>query len=291
MSGLEVAGIVLGSIPLLIIALEKYTEGLSTLHRWRKYKRELQSLIRNLETERIKLQNVCEKLLLDLVPHYKIEALIDNPMGDLWREEETLKKVQFRLGKGFKVFQDTANDLRATLFDLGRLIESQGEGMFPGLKRAVFTLSRSQYADILTEIRDSVSNLENLTDRNMELEPARRVRSKQKLFTILRDLSESLYRALRSSLTCSCRHDIGLGLETRKVEVFPGDDEQKLIGLNSFKTSVSYKTDFGPLKAWQDFNLKPQRLCPGPSPPEVMPFPSSRLGRTSGKKRVSQAPM
>ncbi|KAK2688454.1 hypothetical protein QWA68_012444 [Fusarium oxysporum] len=180
MSGLEVAGIVLSSIPLLIIALEKYTEGLSTLHRWRKYKRELQSLIRNLETERIKLQNFCEKLLLDLVPHYNIEALIDNPMEDLWREEETLKKVQFRLGKGFKVFQDTTNDLRATLCDIGRLIDSQGEGMFPGLKRAVFTLSRSQYAGIMTEIRDSVSNLENLTDRNMELKPARIVRSKQK---------------------------------------------------------------------------------------------------------------
>ncbi|KAM5370063.1 hypothetical protein ACJA88_010133 [Fusarium oxysporum] len=169
MSGLEVAGIVLSSIPLLIIALEKYTEGLSTLHRWRKYKRELQSLIRNPETERIKLQNFCEKLLLDLVPHYDIEALIDNPMGDLWREEERLKKVQFRLGKGFKVFQDTANDLRATLCDIGRLIDSQGEGMFPGLKRAVFTLSRSQYAGILTDIRDSVSNLENLTNHHLSL--------------------------------------------------------------------------------------------------------------------------
>ncbi|KAF5542091.1 hypothetical protein FNAPI_10075 [Fusarium napiforme] len=286
MSGLEVAGIVLGSIPLLIIALEKYTEGLSTLHRWRKYKRELQSLIRNLETERVKLQNVCEKLLLDLVPHYKIEALIDNPMGDLWREEETLKKVQFRLGNGFKVFQDTANELRARLFDLGKLIESQGEGMFPGLKRAVFTLSRSQYADILAEIRDSVSNLENLTDRNMELEPARRVRSKQKLFAILRDLSESLYRALRSSLTCSCRHDIGLGLEIRKVKVFPGDDEQKMIALNSFKISMSYETGPGSLKAWEDFQLQPRRLGSAPSFPEIMLFTSSRSSVTSGKKRV-----
>ncbi|KAF5600528.1 hypothetical protein FPANT_2327 [Fusarium pseudoanthophilum] len=286
MSGLEVAGIVLGSIPLLIIALGKYTEGLSTLHRWRKYKRELQSLIRNLETERVKLQNVCEKLLLDLVPHYKIEALIDNPMGDLWREEETLKKVQFRLGNGFKVFQDTANDLRARLLDLGKLIESQGEGMFPGLKRAVFTLSRSQYADILAEIRDSVSNLENLTDRNMELELARRVGLKQKLFAILRDLSESLYRALRSSLTCSCRHDIGLGLEIRKVEVFPGDDEQKMVALNSFKISVSYKTNLGPLKALENYRLQPRRLGPEPSPPEIMPFTSSRSSITSGKKRV-----
>ncbi|KAJ0140673.1 hypothetical protein HZ326_16457 [Fusarium oxysporum f. sp. albedinis] len=197
MSGLEVTGIVLSSIPLLIIALEKYTEGLFTLHRWRKYKRELQSLIRNLETERIKLQNFCEKLPLDLVPHYNIEALIDNPMGDLWREEETLKKVQFRLGKGFKVFQDTANDLRATLCDIGRLIDSQGEGMFPGLKRAVFTLSRSQYAGILTEIRDSVSNLENLTNGNMELEPARIVRSKQK---------HGDHGSFRSSFTASHCH-------------------------------------------------------------------------------------
>ncbi|KAF5665565.1 hypothetical protein FCIRC_10492 [Fusarium circinatum] len=292
MSGLEIAGIVLDSIPLLIIALEKYTEGLSTLQRWRKYKRELQTLIRNLETERIKLQNVCEKLLLDLVPHYKIEALIDDPMGNLWREEEMLKKVQLRLGNGFKVFQDTANDLRAKVFDLKRLIESQGEGTFLGFKLAVFTLSRSQYADILAEIRDSVSNLENLTDRNMEPEPARRVKSKQKLFTLLRDLSESLYRALKSSLTCSCRHDIGLGLETRKAEVFPGDDEQNMLDLSSFKISVSYKTDVGPLKAWQEFHLQPQRLGPGPSPPDIMPLPSSLLGRTSGKKRVqfSDAP-
>ncbi|KAF5227040.1 hypothetical protein FANTH_14890 [Fusarium anthophilum] len=65
-----------------------------------------------------------------------------------------------------------------------------------------------------------------------------------------------------------------------------------MVGLSSFKISLSYKTDVGPLKSWQDFHLQPQRLGPGPSPPDVMPLPSSRLGRTSGKKRVqfSDAP-
>ncbi|KAJ4176730.1 hypothetical protein NW759_017507, partial [Fusarium solani] len=64
MSGFEIAGIVLGSIPLVISTLENYSAGLSTLQAMRKYRRELQSLIRDLETERIKLQNVCEKLLI-----------------------------------------------------------------------------------------------------------------------------------------------------------------------------------------------------------------------------------
>jgi hypothetical protein len=101
------------------------------------------------------------------------------------------------------------------------LIDSQGEDMLSGLKRAAFTMIRSQCAD-MSEIRDSVLNLENLTDRNMKLEPARRVRSKQQLFAILRDPSESLHRALRPNLTCSCKHDVELGLETRMMEIFLG---------------------------------------------------------------------
>src|SRR4051794_4057127 len=72
MSGFEVAGVVLGSLPLVISALEHYRDGLRSIQRWRKYERELQSLVRNLETERAKLQNVCEKLLVGLVPPSRI---------------------------------------------------------------------------------------------------------------------------------------------------------------------------------------------------------------------------
>ncbi|KAJ4177175.1 hypothetical protein NW759_017458, partial [Fusarium solani] len=139
-------------------------------------------------------------------------------MGDLWKEEETLRKIQFRLDKGFKLFEATVSDLKTTIDEMARRIDSQKDGMVAGLKRAVFTLNRSQYADLLSKIKDSVSNLENLTDRNMELEPARRGRSRGKLFVLLRSMSESLYRALGSSLNCACRHNIGLGLESRTTE-------------------------------------------------------------------------
>lgn len=64
MSGFEVAEVVLGSSPFVISALEHYRDGLRAIRRWRKYEGELQSLIRNIETERAKLQDICEKLLV-----------------------------------------------------------------------------------------------------------------------------------------------------------------------------------------------------------------------------------
>ncbi|KAJ4129020.1 hypothetical protein NW768_007549 [Fusarium equiseti] len=237
MSGFEIAGIVLGAIPLLISALEHYADGLSTLQRWRKHKREINSLIRNLETERIKLENVCEKLLLNLVPHSQIEDLISNPMGDRWTDKEIQEKIQFRLGKGFNVFESTVIDLRTNIDEMAERIASQSEGITVGIKRVVFALSRTQYTDLLNHIRESVSNLENLTDRNMELEPARRVRSRERLFTLLRAMSDSLYRALKSSLHCRCEHDIGLHLENRISKFAPTHDEDKLISRSADSNS------------------------------------------------------
>ncbi|KAK3303044.1 uncharacterized protein B0T15DRAFT_568749 [Chaetomium strumarium] len=220
MSGFEVAGIVLGSIPLVISALEHYGEGLSTIQRWRKYKRELQSLVRNLQTERVKLQNVCEKLLVGIVPPSDIEAMIDDPLGGLWRQDAVQKRIQFRLWKSYDVFEATISDIK--------------------LRRGIFTLKRSRYDDQLSTIRNGVSNLENLTDRNIELEPERRVRSQTKLFTVLRDMATSFHRALRSGFRCSCKHDVGLGLQRRSADICPTDDSDKIMKDLCFRLAISF---------------------------------------------------
>ncbi|UPK96945.1 hypothetical protein LCI18_007880 [Fusarium solani-melongenae] len=264
MSGFEIAGIVLGSIPLVISTLENYGAGLSTLQRFRKYRRELQSLIRNLETERIKLHNVCEKLLIGLVPHSRIGALINNPMGDLWREEETLRKIRFRLGKGYEMFEATMNDLKATIDEMARRVDSQKDGM----------------------IRDSISNLENLTDRNMELEPARRGRSRGKLFVLLRTMSESLYRALGSSLNCACGHSIGLGLESRTTEVFPLDDEDSIMSSTTFKIAFSYTENPENSAIWEEIRVKPSVIAARATLSAGLPMPSTPPSTRQSRKSV-----
>lgn len=125
----------------------------------------------------------------------------------------------------------------------------------------MFTLSRSHYADLLSEIRESISNQENLTDRNMELNLARRGRCRGKLCTLLRTVSESLYRALESSLNCSCGHDVGLRLEGRTAEVFPADDEDRILGSATFKIAVSYTEYPEVTKIWEEIGAKPKTIA------------------------------
>ncbi|KAG7285372.1 hypothetical protein NEMBOFW57_009999 [Staphylotrichum longicolle] len=173
MSGFEIAGVVLGSIPLIISALEHYGNGLSTIQRWRRYQRELQSLVRNLQTEQVKLQNVIEKLLVGIASSSEIEALIDDPFGDLWRQETLETKIRFRLWSSSAVFTETVYDILKAIKEMKERIGPQGDGNVSRVRRGIFTLRRTRYEDLLSTIRTGVSNLENLTDRNIELEPSR----------------------------------------------------------------------------------------------------------------------
>ncbi len=244
MSGFEIAGIVLGSIPLVISALEHYSRGLSTIQRWRKYHRELQTLIRNLQTEQVKLQNVCEKLLVGVVPASEIEAMIDEPAGPLWRRDAVETRVRARLWKSYVVFQEIVVNISEAISEIQRGFDSQlDDGHVSMLRRALFTLKHSRHTDLISTIRRGVSDLENLTDRNIDLEPERRVRSQGKLIPVLRDMSASFYRALRASFGCACKHQVGLELETRSATIAaPWDNHEEIMKGLSFQLAISYQS-------------------------------------------------
>ncbi|RGP69546.1 hypothetical protein FSPOR_4650 [Fusarium sporotrichioides] len=219
MSGFEVAGIVLGGIPLVISALEHYKNGVSLIQRYRRYERELQRLIRNLETEQVKLQNVCEKLLDGIVAPSLIDAMVENPGGDLWAKQETQKAIRIRLWKSWDVFERVLRDIQIAtdeMYDkLGHRSETSWSDMTLAakeLKRIAFTLSRSAYSEHLTTIRDGITNLESLATMSIELEPKRRVRSRVKLLNILRTIVSSIYRAVLSNLKCSREHHVSMRL-------------------------------------------------------------------------------
>lgn len=273
MSGFEVAGIVLGLIPMVIKATTSYADGLSTLQRWRKYDREIQSLNRNLETERARLKNVCEKLLLGLVPHSQIESMIDDEGGSLWREDAIQKKMKSRLWECFDVFEANIVHVREALDEINRKIEMQnGSGNVLDLNRAKFTLTRASYRELLTTIKDGISTLENLIDRNIELEPERKVRSQGKILGLLRDISQSLYRSLRSSLDSACKHDLGLKLRRQSAHMTPADGEKHILKELEFHIALSHNSissgtssDQRPSTVWKELlvkaEIKPDLLC------------------------------
>jgi hypothetical protein len=128
MSGFDVVGVVLGSLPLIISALEHYMDGVRTIQKWRQYIRELRSLIRNLDTERAKFQNICETLLLGIVPSSQIERMIDDPFGPLWLESEVSKKLRVRLWRSFKTFEETVMDMKEAIEEMGRRLDLGPDG-------------------------------------------------------------------------------------------------------------------------------------------------------------------
>lgn len=82
MSGLEVAGLVLGAFPLAIKAVQGYRE---TLHSIQNVKRGLDYMERNLQTEQRRLENTCEVLLVGIVPDIKLRSMIQDPFGPEWK--------------------------------------------------------------------------------------------------------------------------------------------------------------------------------------------------------------
>lgn len=140
MSGLEVIGVVLGSIPLIISALEHYRDGATAIKRFRRYDREKQSVVRNLKTERVKMQNVCEKLLEDLVAKSQIQAMTQNPFGQLWQEDSIKRKIRERLEESIEVFESIVVDIKDAILEMmKRLGLDSGENVSDHSHTQIFT--------------------------------------------------------------------------------------------------------------------------------------------------------
>jgi hypothetical protein len=79
MSGLEVAGVVLGALPLVISALEHYARGAESVKIYYRYKIQLQNLIDAVKTQKVIFTNTLEQLLTGIVPADKMTAVIADP--------------------------------------------------------------------------------------------------------------------------------------------------------------------------------------------------------------------
>lgn len=114
MSGIEVAGLVLGAIPLVITAFGTYNSTFSKVKEWRCYSREAQRIVRCLRLEDARLQSVCEKLLGGLVPVTDIESMIEHP-GCQLRAEGLDDKMRLRLWKLGDDFLGTIEDIKSAI--------------------------------------------------------------------------------------------------------------------------------------------------------------------------------
>lgn len=291
---MEVAGLVLGAIPVAIQGFQTYRTILSSM---KNTKRDLKAMIRVLNTELLILQNTCEILLRGIASDSEIEGMIDNPYGDAWNKYND--EVRLRLWRSGPSFQDQVEDMmnatvelkeKLAIDDQGKVSYStnpQQEKVLAGSLGAAwrmseaeaieyfqtrltdrasiltelklktsFTLRKDEYDHILTRLQKGNAVLSALATQNSDLESTRRSRSHAKAARLIRRLSEAIFSALLEALTCRCigSHNIGLIIAPRKPVLLPGDEEEDAAKALSF--DVVLGTNQGDSQKWNRMRVK-----------------------------------
>ena len=117
-TGVETAGLVLGSLPLVVSALEHYAEGVNTIGKWWRYKKELLGLVRVLDAENARFLNTCEILLGGLVSASEVDNLIQHPGGPEWQDNELDRRLCQRLHRSYTPYLQSVGDMEDALREL-----------------------------------------------------------------------------------------------------------------------------------------------------------------------------
>ena len=291
----EIAGFILAALPLVISGLEHYADGVTTITKWWSYKRELKSLTRVLDAEYARFLVTCEKILDGLVSPKQLQDLLRQPGGPSWSEAALNKKLRIRLQRSYSPYLRSVEDMANAVKDLETKLELGEDGkVSPSCsscrylpyadqltqpkwgsyhkfkdeyKRVKFSLSRRSYEDSMKRIEKNNDLLANLTDQNMELEPARKRRRRSGLqFKSIQEHAANLYSVISEGWTCKCTmaHQANLRLDDRLSDPEPDptqDFTHEISTASPIQFKVLFSIDGKPLSSdlshlWQETEIR-----------------------------------
>ena len=149
MSGVEVAGLVLGCLPLIIqgalgrsgsgschptnkrtIGIESYNEGLDPIKSFARWRSELPQFIRKLRNQHVHYAQTIRILFEPITTEAELAEMMASPgSAELWKGKAMVEKLQERLQDSYQAYQGTIVDIEritkkiASKLDLDRATE------------------------------------------------------------------------------------------------------------------------------------------------------------------------
>ena len=125
---IEIAGLVLGSIPLVISGLEHYAECVSTIKIMFNYPSEFKSLTRRLRVEHDIFRNTVELLLHDCMGDQLLTELLENNDGKSWLDPDVGKALRKKLQTSYALYFETVESLNKTLTEFKERLKLSEDG-------------------------------------------------------------------------------------------------------------------------------------------------------------------
>jgi hypothetical protein len=123
MSGVEIAGFVLGGFPLLISAAEHYREGFEPLVKWKRFWTEFIGFVDAVDIEKQLFDQMLERFLISTdVPHEEIQLFMTDRAYAGWQREDLVRTLRARLGGAYGVYMSTIKTMDELMHELHELL-------------------------------------------------------------------------------------------------------------------------------------------------------------------------
>ncbi|KAK3681013.1 hypothetical protein B0T22DRAFT_434709 [Podospora appendiculata] len=121
MSGIEVAGLLLGAFPIAIWALEQYRDVAKVMGFWYEIRLEYQRCSNELKFHRLSFIRNLKRLLLPLVPNdAQLQALINEPGGPAWKDAEIQMALEARLQDSYELYLEILGEMQRAMQELNQ---------------------------------------------------------------------------------------------------------------------------------------------------------------------------
>ncbi|KAJ8118279.1 hypothetical protein OPT61_g723 [Boeremia exigua] len=261
MSGVELAGLVLGCLPLLIQAIESYNEGLDPIKSFMRWDKELPQCIRKLRNQHVHYAQTIRILLEPMTATTELNEMMTEPgMSQLWKDKDMALRLQDRLQESYHAYQGTIADIEritkqiASKLDLDRADElkrndleallaanpRKGSDRFEFRKRIRFGMSKKTVKALLEELNECNRELERFTEKSEKIETFRKAAKPSFATRILRiqGYAKSLHTSLCWSCACKDTHRTSLQLELRG-NLYASGKSMSNVQRTCFKVSFS----------------------------------------------------
>ncbi|KAL6708129.1 hypothetical protein ACN47E_003313 [Coniothyrium glycines] len=307
MSGVEIAGLVLGCLPLIIQGIESYNEGLDPIKSFVRWERELPQFIRKLRNQHVHYAQTIRILLEPITSEVELAEMLSDPRTsqELWKSKNMVQKLQDKLQDSFQAYQSTISDIEriaikiASKLDLDRAKELTRNDLeaivvanpkkndkFELKKRIRFGMNKKTIRALLEELDDCNKELERFTEKSERIETYRKTIKPSYAARLhrLQGFAKSLHSSLTLCWSCACKasHETSLQLQPRS-ELFASkakrvNDTAKTSFNVSFTTTAS--GDNGMSWTWQAAEIRVDEESDDDTSLSPMPSPKPKMTKT-----------
>jgi hypothetical protein len=119
MSGFEIAGLILGAFPILMLALKGYGELARKVGLWNNIRQEYQKSKNEINAQHVQFIGNLRRLLLTVgVDDARISRLLADPQGGNWGDEDLTRRLQDHLQDSHDVFLETIDEMSRAMGEL-----------------------------------------------------------------------------------------------------------------------------------------------------------------------------